>query len=90
MKLKGQVAVVTGAGRGIGRGHALHLARLGAELADMFGPVPQQVQMLLDLTDYFFNRSSRTKKYCFMTYCVCKRKKSEYACYMYTVSKCSS
>jgi 3-oxoacyl-[acyl-carrier protein] reductase len=33
MKLKGKVAVITGAARGIGRSHALRLARLGADVA---------------------------------------------------------
>jgi 3-oxoacyl-[acyl-carrier protein] reductase len=32
-KLEGQVAVVTGAGRGLGRGYALRLAALGAKIA---------------------------------------------------------
>jgi 3-oxoacyl-[acyl-carrier protein] reductase len=32
MKLKGKVALITGAGRAIGRSHALHLARLGANI----------------------------------------------------------
>src|SRR6266436_9017526 len=32
MELQGQVAIVTGAGRGIGRATALELARLGADL----------------------------------------------------------
>jgi NAD(P)-dependent dehydrogenase (short-subunit alcohol dehydrogenase family) len=31
-KLKGKLALVTGAARGIGRSHALHLARLGADI----------------------------------------------------------
>ena len=30
--LDGKAAVVTGAGRGIGRGHCLHLARAGASV----------------------------------------------------------
>jgi NAD(P)-dependent dehydrogenase (short-subunit alcohol dehydrogenase family) len=32
MELEGQVAIVTGAGRGIGRATALELARMGADI----------------------------------------------------------
>jgi NAD(P)-dependent dehydrogenase (short-subunit alcohol dehydrogenase family) len=32
MELQGQVAIVTGAGRGIGRATALGLARMGADI----------------------------------------------------------
>jgi NAD(P)-dependent dehydrogenase (short-subunit alcohol dehydrogenase family) len=32
MELRGQIAIVTGAGRGIGRATALELARMGADI----------------------------------------------------------
>ena len=43
--LKGKAAVVTGAGRGIGKGHALQLARAGASVVvnDVDGDVAQEV-----------------------------------------------
>ncbi len=45
LRFAGEVALVTGAGRGIGRGHALELARRGARIVvnDADGPVAQAV-----------------------------------------------
>ena len=42
MELDGQVAIVTGGGRGIGRATALELARLGAHIvvAELDRPAP--------------------------------------------------
>ena len=37
MELEGQVAIVTGAGRGIGRATALELARLGDTVVKILG-----------------------------------------------------
>ena len=45
LRFAGEVALVTGAGRGIGRGHALELARRGARIVvnDADGPLAEAV-----------------------------------------------
>ena len=53
LKLNGQVAIVTGAGGGLGRAHALALAARGAapvEIAHRTGLPLDAVAMLLELS----------------------------------------